>query len=588
MRHLFLSCIIMLLLPASAFSQLSGTGASGNPFTGSLNSDIVWPPAGFQGDTVYANDILIPSGYELTVSPDPFTGIHVEFTGLSRLTIAQGSSFILNPKGSVTVREIINNGVLRMESFPAEPGLASLLHSEYSGTGTSEVRFYLRGGQTAGDEFRWHYISVPVSGVNVSLFNTLNLAQYVESLVNGPDNYVGWVAWDGYHYSTGAPSPGNSFQTLTLGRGYNFYSDYSNNVITLTGVINIDDISLPITCGSGYPDYQGYNLLGNPFSSCLDWDELVTLNPSADYYNAIYFTNEGSIASYVGGIGAHGGSGTIPPMQGFFIKASGNFDFSLAAEARVHNNDQFRYKKKSTSQIHTAIDTIAFIRLKINSSVDSTDLVVRFNNNATEGADKLYDAFVFGKQAGNVNIWTTAQGIAYSINGLPFPEATLELPVDINANVAGTYTFSLSGINRMGNYSIHLKDLVTGRTADLTNGETLEFQTGKALTEGRFILAFTQNSTVIEEDLIDTENLFKVFFSDGMLNLVSLSESVQNQPVSVRVYDMTGRIIHSEAGLTWTGNRDIKIIQVDALIKGLYYVEILGGLFRTVWKIPML
>jgi len=108
------------------------------------------------------------------------------------------------------------------------------------------------------------------------------------------------------------------------------------------------------------------------------------------------------------------------------------------------------------------------------------------------------------------------------------------------------------------------------------------------LTEGRFILAFTQNSTVIEEDLIDTENLFKVFFSDGMLNLVSLSESVQNQPVSVRVYDMTGRIIHSEAGLTWTGNGDIKIIQVDALIKGLYYVEILGGLFRTVWKIPML
>lgn len=588
MRHLFISFIVMAFLPASVFSQLTGTGTSSNPFNGSLNSDIVWPPVGFQGDTVFVNDIVIRSGFTLTVSPDSYTGIHVEFTGLSRLTIVQGGSFILNPKSSVTVREIINNGILRMESFPSEPGVASLLHSEYSGTGTSEVRIYLRGGKTAGDEFRWHYISVPIGGINVSLFNTLNLAQYVESLVNGPDNYVGWVAWDGYHYSTGSPSPGNAFQTMTLGRGYNFYSDYSNNVITLTGEINSNDVSLPVTCGTGYPDYQGYNLLGNPFACCLDWDALITLNPSVDYYNAIYFTNEGSIASYVGGIGTQGGSGTIPPMQGFFIKASGNLDFSLAADARVHNIDQLRYKKKSTSQIHTATDTIAYVRLKLHSSSDSTDLVVRFNNDATVGTDKLYDAFVFKKQAGNINIWTTNAGIDYSINGLPFPVKTLELPVGLNINVAGNYTLSLSGFNRMGNYSIRIKDLITGRTADLKNGEFLELQTDKSLIEGRFILVFTLNTTEIEEDLIKPEDLFRVYFSEGMINIVPKSESICNKPARINIYDLTGRILNNEKGLTWTGKGDIKTIQINSLNKGLYFVEIIGDRFRTVTKIRIL
>lgn len=585
MRYLFLSCILVLFQSTLGFSQLSGTGTSANPYNGSLNSDIVWPPAGFQGDTVFANDIFIPSGFTLTISPDPFTGIQVEFTGLSRLTIAPGGSFILNPKGSVTVREIINNGILRMESFPSEPGVASLLHSEYSGTGTSEVRLYLRGGLTAGDEFRWHYIGVPVSGINVSQFNTLNLAQYVESLVNGNDNSVGWVAWDGYNYSTGNQSPGNSFQTLTLGKGYNYYSDYSNNVFTLTGEININNIIAPVSCGSGYPDYQGYNLLGNPFSSCLDWDELVRMNPSGNYYNAIYITNEGSIASYVGGINANGGTGTIPPMQGFFIKASGNFSFSLASDARVHNNDQYRYKKKSTSQEHAPTDTIAFARLKLFNSSDSTDLVVRFNNDASDGADKLYDAFVFRKRAGNINIWTTRSGIEYSINGLPFPETTLELPVGININVAGSYTLSLSEYNKIGNYSVRLKDLVTGTTVDLMSGEMLEFQADKGLIEDRFVLGITPATTEIEEELIDVDGLFRIYFAEGSLNMVSMSDAVQNIPARVQIYDLTGRTLYCEKGLIWTGKGDLKTVQVGTLSTGLYSVEIAGDHFRTVKRI---
>ncbi len=585
MRRVFAVIVLSILLLTPAYPQVEGTGTSGDPYHGILEGDDIWPRPGFEDGTIYATDIVIPSGCTLEVSPDPLNGIHLEFIGQSRLTIGQGGTFILNPKASVTVQEIINNGSFQMLSEQGEPGVASLIHSEYSGNGTTEIGLYLKGGTTSVNDFRWHYISVPISGIDVNLFNTLNLAQYIESLVTDADNFRGWVAWDGYHYYSGDPMPVYSFQTLSLGKGYNFYSDYANNVITLMGNINIDDIAATVTCGNDYPDYQGYNLLGNPFASCLDWDELVTLNQSGDFFDAVYFTHEGYIASYVGGIGANGGTGTIPPMQGFFIKASGNLVFTLDADARVHNNDQLRYKKKSTGEISVSSDTISFLKLKLFNSVDSTEAVIRFNNQATMESDKLFDAFVFSKKAGSINIWTTISEVSYSINGLPYPTATLDLPVGININVPGTYRLSLSKFNRLDGYSFILKDLETGQTIDLQKGGFIELTVSEGLIEDRFILSITNNTTVIEEDLAETENAFRIYFAEGMLNLISLDESAGGSPASVKVYDLTGRVLYSENGIRWTGKGDRKSIHLKKSIKGICAVEIVSDQICVVRKI---
>ena len=256
----------------------------------------------------------------------------------------------------MTVPRIINNGTIRLESDVNEAGAASLLHRQYqtSGGGVFQTRLFLRGGTTTGGNYIWHYISAPTSGVNATLFTTQNLAQYIESLVTGADNYPGWVAYDGYQYSS-QNIIGNTFSVLELGKGYNYYSA-SNSTFTISGSINISDIVVPVTSGTGYPGYQGFNLIGNPFGSSIDWDYVISNYPPASVDNAIYFTSNGGIASYVGGIGDNGGTQYIPPMQGFFVKANSNSTVSLPSAARTHEINQMRFKKKSTDRESASSD----------------------------------------------------------------------------------------------------------------------------------------------------------------------------------------------------------------------------------------
>ena len=573
--------ILSFVLSLNLVIAQTGDGSSGNPYTGTLTQDRIWYPDSYPGGIIYAMNITIPSGLTLTISPGAFNGGLVQF-GTSSLTIDAGGTFIINPQTNVTVRTITNNGTMRLESYANEPGVASLIHRIYSGTGAVQTEIYLSGGTTPENDYKWHYLSVPVNNVSVSTFPTLNLAQYIESLVTGADNYTGWVAYDGYQYSSGTIT-GPTFSVLSLGTGYNYYSAASATY-TLTGALNIADVDVPVTCGTGYPDYQGYNLIGNPFASCLDWDYIIDQYPPFFVNDAIYFTNNGLIASYVGGVGADGGTGTIPPLQGFFVKANANSTVTLPYDARTHNLDQQRYKKKSTGESYLSSDTISFVRLQLKNSPDSADLVVRFNDRATAEADKMFDAYEFSKTAGAVNIWSKSGNIAYSINGLPFPESTVSVPIGMNVKTAGKYKLSSNELKNMDYYSVTLKDLTTNKTADLKNGEFIEFDAPEGMNENRFILVITKSTTAIPEYL-STERKFKIYYSSGLINIMPLSDEYYNSGGSVTIYDLSGGKVFQQNNIDWQGSGVLKQLSPQTSWRGIYLVEVKAGNQKFVKKI---
>lgn len=585
MKKLFLLTAVFVLNTISLFSQLSGNGTSGNPYTGTVNSNTTWYPDGYPGGVLYASNITILSGYSLTVSPGLYNGGHVQFTGTTTLTIQGNAVFIVNPRTSVTVHRISNSGTLRLESGSNEAGVASLLHRIYSGTGTVETRLYLSGGTTAGGAYKWHYISSPIDNISASSFNTLNLAQYVENLVTGNDNYPGWVAYDGYQYSSGS-TLGNTFSTLEIGRGYNYYAANSAT-FTLTGEININNIEIPVTSGTGYPEYQGYNLIGNPFASCLDWDFIIDDYTPAYVNDAIYFTNNGVIASYVNGVGADGGTGTIPPLQGFFVKATAPSSVYIPESARTHNLDQLRYKKKSTQSNEASIDTISLVRLKLFGNADSADLVVRFNSKATSAFDGKFDAYEFSRTAGDLNIWSSVEGIDYSINGLPYPASVMEIPIGANVKISGMFKLTSNEINRLDEYNIYLKDTYANRTADLKKGEYIEFTAPAGMLNDRFILAVTKSSTAID-DMPDAINDFSIYATDDRtINIRSMSDNSSLLSGSVTVYDLNGRMVLHEDNIEWTGKNDLKQIHIKQGRPGLYLVVVDTGMGRNVKKITL-
>lgn len=580
MKRLLISLygVIMVLYSFPSFAY-TGTGTSSDPYVGTVTGNVEWT-----GPGIYADDLEITNGSTLTISPGTYDASLLNMAG-STLTVDVGGTFILNPNASATISNIENNGTIRLESAPNELGVASLIHDNYIGTGITQVRLYLSGGTTAGGAYKWHYISMPFTGIAPTSFSTLNLAQYVETLATTTDNYPGWVAYDGYQYSSGAKLS-NTFSTLDLGKGYNYYSA-SSTTFTMTGTISIID-EYEILSFSGSSDFQGYNLIGNPFSSCINWQTLVTSGQTRSVANAIYFTNNGNFAAYVNGVGVAGGTEFIPPLQGFFVKATAsNGRVIFDNVARVHNPDQLRYKKKSTAEDMATPDTISMVRLKLSFPGDSADLVVRLNNKATSNFDNEFDAYTFSRTLGDISMWTTTGNSDYCINGLPFPQTTLEVPVGINMKVAGTFRLSASEINKLDIYNITLKDLNTNQTYDLKKGEYIEFNAPAGMITNRFLLVVSKSGTGIPDLISDSES-FRIFATAGRtINVLSVTDEPSVLSGSVTVYDLTGRKVLHAGNVEWSGEADLRQFELRQGGSGLYLVVVETNAGKYVGKVSL-
>ena len=284
-----------------------------------------------------ASDIVIPDGAANypTATPAP------------DFTIGTGKLMAIEPGARVTLGVLTNNGILRLNNSATKS--ASLILSGYlrGAGGTEEIQLSLEGGGTEDDDnFKWHYISVPVASLPVSVFDPadpVDIAQYIESRPTF-SLLQGWVDYTGYIYSTGSTS-GPKITDLVAGKGYNYWDD-TDNTFMLSGDFNLSDVSVNLGF-SGNPQLSGFNLLGNPFSSGLDWDYILNSGSfPANTSKALYFTRDNQQATYANGVGIPGDvNGIIPPMQGFFNKtyASGN-SISIPLAARTHNNIHDRYK----------------------------------------------------------------------------------------------------------------------------------------------------------------------------------------------------------------------------------------------------
>jgi hypothetical protein len=597
MKRLIFVLFICLLCVNLLLSQ-TGTGTKIDPYMGTISGPVTWDPSlgaqdHFNNDipTIYARDIIIASGGTLTILPN---GILSFFKFSYSLTIQAGASFWIKPGACVTVKQISNNGFLTIESDAAQVGSASLLmQNAYTGSGSTEVQLYLAGGPASGGGYRWHYVSVPINNIDVIAFNnyeptpSFNLAQYVEPLAT-TNNMAGWVTYDAWQYSSNSYLNHNTydFSTLTLGQGYNFYSAASPVVQLYTGggsQINISNIDCPVTCNTGSPDTRGWNLIGNPFTSSLDWDYTVANNDIPYVDDAIYFTINNTVSSYVTGSSTTGATGIIPPMQGFFVHTTGASSVPLHTDARTHDPWQMRYKKGTGDYVKSS-DTISYFRLNFENQIDKNDLVVRFNRKATASFDKKFDAYKLNKTNGVVSAWTKTGNIDYSINGLPFPETTVEIPVGINVITAGIYKLSSNEINKLDNYSVTLKDILTNITIDLKKGGIMVFNAPAGMTEDRFVLTVTNITTGIS-DILLPDKKFSIYSSAGIINILSLTEEFNNIPGSVNIYDLNGRRLLQQSNIDWQGKGELKQIPFNSAKQGLYIVEIKAGNRKYIEKV---
>jgi len=508
-------------------------------------------------------DVYIPSG--LTNYP---TG-----SPSQNFTIGSGKFMTLEPGAKATLGTLTNNGTLRLQSSAS--GISSLIVTTFSGNDAS-VELFLTGGGIK-TTYKWHYISTPVSSLPVSTFapgTTRDVAQFIESRPT-LSLREGWVAYDGFIYSTGGMG-GPTFSYLTPGKGYDYW-DNLDNKFTFSGQLNTADAAMALGF-SGDATLNGFNLLGNPFSSGLNWDDII----NSVYYTypsstskGIYFTRDNVQCTYIGGVGIPGDvTGIIPPMQGFFTKtySTGN-TITLPAAARVQDYIHARYKGSTI---------IPLVRLSLAEDTLSDETVVRFDIAAKSDIDYDYDALKMFLASDIVSIYSSLSGIKYAINGLPFPETFVEIPIVVNLTKDTIHTISATQLQGLDNYIVTLTDNTTGFTADLKTTPVLTFSAAAGTITDRFILKVSTITTGTENP-VASKNIFNIYPSDRLINIQTIADEWDGKSGSVKILDLTGKTVTGLEDAEFSRNSIVQVPGIGA--KGLYVVEIRSGVMKYVGKV---
>jgi len=385
--------------------------------------------------------------------------------------------------------------------------------------GTATVERDYSGGH-------WHLIGSPVIGETANTFLGLYLQSHDE-----PSNLYS----DIIDLST----------PLVPGQGYALWNGSSATASYSGSLSSVVERDLTV---SG--DSLGWNLVGNPYPSSIDWEAPSGWNK----YNVFASTycldgaGSGNWAAWNGTTGTNGATQYIASGQGFFVECeddkagTGNLEFSN--DVRVHHNTTF-FKDEPTD----------IIKLKVSGNNYSDEMAVYFRKEATVGFDGQMDAHKLPSfdEAAPYIYSTANSGMAINV----LPEVA---PVDINVKVgAESGTFVVEAVSNGEFSELFFQDLATGIVTDLNMGSyTFDYIPN---IDNRFVLHFSPLSV---DDI--SENHYSIYSYENMVNVISPEVSEG----SIRIMNTMGQVV-AEASLQSGTNK----LTVNGT--GTYIVQVVSG-----------
>ena len=388
-----------------------------------------------------------------------------------------------------------------------------------------------------------------------------------------------WI--DYYHVLNGQETHENETQ-LIPGKGYllAIHPMYFNNLhqwngnegkdrqfLQNRGYLNNGYITIPVTCtpNIAWTGRQGYNLLGNPYQSYLDFDEFVRVNSdvmgNSAFANtfAVYdpeidawrqYKSESSKCSYAEG------TRYLNMHQGFIIQVMDSDDVTFNNDMRTNDPGEdfegFRGEQNNYPLIN-------FIMSDSNGNKEIAVLEVGRPEN--DGAKKLFvstsNSFLYLRH--------DSEDYAILFRDLAFGTQ----PLYFEAKENGTFTLSWNTAN--ANFSsLTLVDNITGRTIDMLANDSYTFEGNVDHYKSRFKVIFGR-FTGIDEDMESASESFAYF--DG-------SEWIVEGQGALSVTDMMGRTVYSTT-LSNEQNR----VNLNGLSQGVYLMRIADSNNTMVQKI---
>jgi hypothetical protein len=396
-------------------------------------------------------------------------------------------------------------------------GAGSLIHN------TANVSATVESFMSTLDSY--HFVASPVADALSEVFHYAWLYQW-----NEPTQY-----WDNIVATTVSILPGKGYSLVLSNVGGGTPSQSPNNPVIYTGILNNglvgSDNNISNTDGTD-ASIDGYNLVGNPYPSAIDWDA-TTGWTKTNVDNAIYFFKTNAYASYVNGTGTNGGSQYIPAHQGFFVRRTQpNFapgTIKMDNDVRVHNTTAF-YKSLNNNTL----------RLKVEGNNYSDETVMRFSENGSTGFDQNDDAYkMFGYPEVPQLYTKTVDGALLSINTNYSLIDSASVPLLVKVGVNGTYTITASEISSFNtNVLIVIEDNKNGISQILNTNPIYSFYADTLDAPNRFTVKFITNTNKVEDN-DDGDMILFVSNKDLYVNL----SSVNTQNANLEVFNLSGQII---------------------------------------------
>lgn len=463
-----------------------------------------------------------------------FTGTVQAVTGstpaiFNNLTVQSGSTTSLLTPGQSLRSILLIDGTLIAN------GNLTLLSNEektamIDGRGTGQVEGTVTMQRYLSSGFGYKYFGSPFRDAHVSEFSdNMKLDDPFPAFYKYDESRTtsGWIT---YIDPAGVLNP-------LEGYAINFGSTSSPITFDISGVVNNGTISTKLYNHNNMYT-EGFNLVGNPYPSPIDWDS-PTGWTRENIDNAIYYfeastTDEygGSYVTYLNGLSSNGSAtNIIPSMQGFFVHVSdGSYpvtaNLTLTNETRI--TDLTHQLIKSGKGDNSGENVKPLIRLSAAYKDDffSADpLVVYFDEKATLNFDGQLDALkLMNTDYMMVNFYLIGpDNKKLSISSLPFmtTDSLYRIPLGLVTGFDGNIVFSVRSLQGdLSGMDIFLTDLVTGSVLDIKKENTLEVYLPAGQYENRFYLNFRNLQTGINDIILDSdERLFNIYDSNGILKL---------------------------------------------------------------------
>lgn len=424
----------------------------------------------------------------------------------------QGS---LNISGSlkITSGTLNSNGFLTLLSTPSQTAYVD-------GTGNGSINGNLTMQRYLPAAFGYKYISSPFTSATVNeLADEVNLS----------DPFPVVYRYDESRTTSGWISYVNPAGLLTPLSGYavNFGSSTDPVTADITGIVN--NGPLEVTLYNNNNTYtQGFNLVGNPYPSPIDWDHATGwIKTNID--NALYFfkastTDEygGTYSTYINGISSDGIAGPIiPSMQGFFVHVSDGIYpvtgiLGLDNNVRVTNQTQPFIKKGESARPGLLRLTAAY-----DDEIKYSDpAVIYIDTKASMNFDSELDALkLMNTDYDSPSFFSvSADAKKLSINSIPpLNVDPYKIPLGLRLYKKGFIVFRADELfEEISKMDIFLTDETLETSMKLSAGSYYRVFLNEGDHNNRFYLEINPVSTGIKPPA-EIDKLFKIYSYRGTL-----------------------------------------------------------------------